>query len=63
VDTAIAGTVRVISTVSALQAPDADRVSTAVWPPNTDQTTDACPALFSATCEVPIGFVFVKWLF
>ena len=46
---------RVISTVWALQAPDGDRVSTPVWPSNTDQTTDACPALLSATSEVPIG--------
>jgi len=26
-----------------------------VWPSNTDQTTDASPALLSATSEVPIG--------
>jgi len=32
-----------------------DRVSTPVWPPSTDQATDACPALLSATSEVPIG--------
>ena len=26
-----------------------------MWPSDTDQTTDACPALLSATSEVPIG--------
>jgi hypothetical protein len=53
VDTGTAGTLRVVTIVS-LQVPDAVRVSNPVWPSSTDQATDACPALLSATAGVPI---------